>query len=407
MRVGYVTTQFPGYVTSGLGRYIEAMTPRLMGRGCQLVVCTLNPGDLPELTRTDAAVVHRPITRLQRRLLAGRQLNRTRRRDFMLLAGHVVVSNLWYVGLLTQQHRQRRLDVIVVHDTTNIVAALLLSALLRVPLVLHMHTLEYSHETSGTVVDSTGLLGRAERILARRCAAIVVPSPEVAETLLGDGWPPDRLIVIPQGNPFDDLLPDENPEDSHRLREELQLADDDVMVLFVGRFEPAKGASELVSGWASVVREHPRAHLVMLGEGDAEALRAIARSDQISSQVHIVSAFVAHQELRRWYQAADLCVFPSRYEPFGLVALEAMSQGCPVVLGAGFSSLLHGVADEPAAVVTVVHPEAIAATLNDLLADPDRLTRLSENGRAWARRFHWDHTADATVQAYADAACLA
>ncbi|MER3405323.1 MAG: glycosyltransferase family 1 protein, partial [Chloroflexota bacterium] len=119
------------------------------------------------------------------------------------------------------------------------------------------------------------------------------------------------------------------------LRERYQLAADDIVLLFVGRLTWVKGVANLVRAMPLVLQEHPQARLIILGRGEDEALiRGLVGSLNLEHAVRLRCEFVSEDERIAHYALADICVFPSVYEPFGIVSLEAMAMERPVVVGA-------------------------------------------------------------------------
>lgn len=383
MNIAFVINQFPPLVTSGLGRYVEALHPHLVDRH-RLTVFSVNDGHLPPSTSDGGLVVHRPMGRVLRAVFRRRRLNRTRRTDFALLALNVLAANVRHFRGLRALHRAEGLDVVAVHDVTNVLAAVLCHRFLRVPLVFHLHTTEYSLAPHRTV-GSLGLGRRLERHLGRIAARVVVPSPEIRDQLVTDGWDATTIDVIAQGNPLAGAVPSGRPP---------ELPPDRTILLFVGRLETQKGIWTLLDALSTVVAAEPSVLLVVVGEGDHDRVLAHGSRDHVL----LVDRFLGRDELPAWYAAADVCVFPSLFEPFGLVAAEAMSFGRPVVLGDGFSRVFAGSPGAPAAVYAGL--AGLAGVLVEVLADPVLRETLGANARAVATGFTWEATAAATLATY-------
>ncbi len=126
-----------------------------------------------------------------------------------------------------------------------------------------------------------------------------------------------------------------HPIAKSEAREQLGLRDDDRILLFVGRIEPLKGVDILLGAAAQLEAESDCFVLVVGGDsaardGEVANLRSLASELGISERVSFLGA-VDHERLPLFYSAADVCVVPSCYESFGLVALEARACGTPVV----------------------------------------------------------------------------
>lgn len=400
MNLAYVINQFPPNVTAGLGRYVEALHPHLT-REHRLAVFTVNDGRLPEQERHGRLTVHRPMGRLLRAVFRRRRLNRTRRLDFVLLAGNVLVANLRNFRVLRATHRRDPFDVVAVHDVTNVLAAFLCSRVLRVPIVFHLHTTEYSLAPRRSVADPLGVGRALERWLGRAAARVIAPSPEVRELLVADGWAANRIEVVLQGNPLE-RAPGPAAPAVAAVRRELDLPVGATVLLFVGRLEVQKGIFTLLEALPQVVAADPGVVLVTVGEGDRDRVAALARDGGVTGALRMVERFLDLAELPAWYAAADVCVFPSLFEPFGLVAAEAMSLGRPVVLGDGFSQVFRGDPADPAArYARATDPDDLAAVLTEVLADPELRRSLGANAERLVRdRFDWGRTAAATLDVY-------
>lgn len=405
MNILMLITQYPPHVTAGLGRYAEAITPRLL-RSHRVWVLSVNTGGLPQVVADGPLHVYRPQGRLLRRIFARRDLNRTRRADFVLLAINVLVSNLRFVALTRRLARDQNLDLVAVHESTNALGGLGCRALLRVPMVFHVHNTEYSLAPERTGLDPLGAYRRLEALLARRADAIVVATPELRDQLVAAGWRTDKIHVVPLGNVLEDVVGAlEEPELLERasaLRCRIGLPPSSRVVLFVGRVERVKGVEELLEAFPAVLAEHPDAVLVLLGRGDTDRATLLATTGGCADRVVVTDTWVEPIELPAWYAMAEVCVFPSHFEPFGLVALESMSLGRPTVLGEGFSRLFEGDPEHPAVrSVDATDPARISAAISALLAQPDEARELGERARTLVgERFSWDRAAHDTEEIY-------
>ncbi len=222
---------------------------------------------------------------------------------------------------------------------------------------------------------------------------------------------PDDVVTVNPGVDLDVF----RPGDPRAARRRLGLADDAIVLAFVGRIQPLKAPDVLVRAAAHLVAARPelRDRLVVAivggpsGSGttapDALAgLGGLARRLGIAEVVRFVPP-VPQDELARWYHAATLVAVPSYNESFGLVALEAQACGTPVV-AAATGGLLTAVRDGESGVLVDGHdPRDWAFVLGDLVGDPDRLARLGKGGIAHAQGFGWPVTAARTLDVYAAA----
>lgn len=400
MRIAYVVNQFPPNITSGLGRYVEEMAPRLAA-GHELSVFTLNDGAQPVDERRGTVTAYRPRGRLLGAVKRRRRLNRTRRPEFLLLAADVLGSNARYVWRLWRLPPGRRPDVVAVHDSTNFLCGLLCHYLLRLPVVFHVHTTEYGVAPQRTIADPLRLYARLERWLAHVARRVVVAAPEVRDQLAAAGWDRDRIDVVWLGSTFERVL-DRVPSVGIDQRARLAIPAAAPILLFVGRIERQKGIYQLLAALPRIAAAVPDLHLVIAGEGDEAGIARIAAESGLDGRVHMSGEFVSGDALLAYYGMADACVFPSLFEPFGLVATEAMALGKPTVLGDGFSRIFLGDPDRPAVrFVRSADPDDIAAGVIEVMTDPRLRKEMGERGERFVRdRLSWARTAATTLEIY-------
>jgi glycosyltransferase involved in cell wall biosynthesis len=408
MRIAYIVNQFPPNVTAGLGRYVELITPYL-ARGHELSVFTLNSGGRPVTERVDGVTVYRPRGRLLGAIGRRRRLNRTRRSEFLLLALNVVVSNWRYFLRLRRAGSGERPDLVAVHDSTNFLSGLLCHYVLRLPVIFHVHTTEYGVASRRSIPDPLNVFAALERWLARISLRVVVATPEVRDQLVAAGWDRTPIDVVPLGGTYERVLADPAFDrdklgaGASKLRMRLALSEHDRVLLFVGRIERQKGVYQLLEAMREAVAEVPGLRLLIVGEGDEAGVRRIVAATGLGGRVLTSGRFVQGQELLEYYELADACVFPSLFEPFGLVATEAMAMGRATILGDGFSRLFLG-ADPAGPAVRFVRagePADIARGVIEVMSDGVLRRALAERGERFVREsLSWSRAADETVEVY-------
>jgi glycosyltransferase involved in cell wall biosynthesis len=167
-------------------------------------------------------------------------------------------------------------------------------------------------------------------------------------------------------------------------------------ILAVGDLRQKKNPGALVSAYAQLWREGARDHrLVLAGldAGEGPRLRRLADPAPLE-----LTGYVSDERLDTLIRGAQLLVHPSPYEGFGLVVLEAMARGTPVL--AARAGALPETGGEAAAYFDPADPASLPEVLEALLADGGSRARLSEAGRAWAARFSWRRTAMETAAVY-------
>jgi D-inositol-3-phosphate glycosyltransferase len=226
-----------------------------------------------------------------------------------------------------------------------------------------------------------------ERNVARGADQIVCASDSERSTLIERyGVAPSQLTTIPCGVDVDRF----RPMDSQECRRKLGLDPDLPVLLFIGRIEPLKGIDVLIRASAQL---DGRFQLLVVGGDEKDALRkggleSLARDMGVHGRVIFADA-VPHQELVRYYNAASICVMPSYYESFGLVALEAMACGVPVI-ASRVGGLKETVRDgQTGYLVPWRCPEPFAERLDLLLTNEPLRRSLGEEAREVAQRYRW------------------
>ncbi|MFI7039989.1 glycosyltransferase family 4 protein [Microbispora rosea] len=408
MRIAHVINQFPPNITAGLGRYAELIAPHL-ARDHEMAVFTLNDGRLPVWERIGGIGVYRPRGRVLGAIARRRRLNRTRGVEFLLLALTVVVSNWRYFLLLRRLRPGRRPDLVAVHDSTNFLCGLLCHYVLRLPVVFHVHTTEYGVAPQRSITDPLNLFAALERWLARISRRVVVATPEVRGQLLEAGWDRSPIDVVRLGGTYERVVADPAFDrgtlrlGAADLRARLGIAEEDPVLLFVGRLERQKGIYPLLDAMRDIAPAVPGLRLVLVGEGDEAGVARIAGETGLGGRVLTSGGFVDGRALLDYYAMADACVFPSLFEPFGLVVTEAMALARPVILGDGFSRIFLGDPARPAVrFVRAADPRDIADGVIEVMTDPALRRALAERGERLVREtLSWSRAAEETLAVYA------
>jgi D-inositol-3-phosphate glycosyltransferase len=240
----------------------------------------------------------------------------------------------------------------------------------------------------------------AERAVAASADRIVVASEHERELLRAFyGVSAERVAVVPCGVDLDLF----SPIEKEVARRKLGVAAGDHVILFVGRIEPLKGIDILISVAAQLHEDEN--FIVLIVGGDSRASSEIAQlraqAEQLGVDHHI--AFVGaveHSQLPLYYNAADVCVVPSYYESFGLVAVESMACGTPVV-ASRVGGLTTTVQDgETGYLIPWRCPEPFAERLELLLDNDELRASFGRAGRLAVERFRWANVADAVGALY-------
>jgi glycosyltransferase involved in cell wall biosynthesis len=230
---------------------------------------------------------------------------------------------------------------------------------------------------------------------------LIVQSLEEERLLREHGFPLPKVVVIPPGyTPLPPPLAGERP-----FAHSLGLTGP--FVLFVGRLASNKGLLALVEGFAGLAKRDASAALVLIGADDGMGLAvdAKARALGLSERVHRIGFLEDERRLASAFHEARVFVLPSEYEAFGLVLLEAMAQGTPVI-ASRVGGIPEFVPDGRAGrLITPEAPGEIADRLLELWDDEAARTRLGEFGRDHVvPQFDWDRVTDRLESVYREVA---
>ncbi|MBG0829975.1 glycosyltransferase [Planomonospora sp. ID67723] len=292
---------------------------------------------------------------------------------------------------LRRRWAERRPDVVHAHFWMSGLAALEAARELGVPVLQTFHALgTVKRRWQGAADTSPPQRIAAEADIGRRAQGIVATCGDEVDELLAMGVPGERVAVVPCG------------VDLTRFHSQGPIAPrgSRCRILSIGRMVPRKGVGTVVEA----LRHLPDAELVIAGGApdDEEAVRLtrLAAAHGLSDRVRLIGS-VGRADVPALMRSADVVVSVPWYEPFGIVPLEAMACGVPVV-----ASAVGGHLDTVAGCGTLVpprRPRALARALRDLLDRPDLRAALALAGERRARsRYGWPRIAERTEAVYLD-----
>ena len=196
---------------------------------------------------------------------------------------------------------------------------------------------------------------------------LVANTEDIADWIVGQGWPAGKVRYIPN---FALAAPDVPPAD----RAALQTPEDAPLLLGMGRLHESKAHDVTLRALTQI----PDAYLWIAGAGPLEAkLKAMAQALGVAGRVRFLGWRTDPSAL---YRAADICVFPSRYEPLGNVVIQSWAHGLPVIAAASQGPAALIADGEDGLLVPIDDADALAEAVNRLIADPMTCIRLVQNG---------------------------
>lgn len=298
-------------------------------------------------------------------------------------------------------------DVLHSHYWLSGIVAERLAELWRLPCAHMSHTLALlKDEHRGPHQEPESKLRRDGEDAVLRATDGVVASNEIERRELVDryGLAPSRIHVAPCGVDLDLFKPGSREESRQRSGR----SSDERVLLYVGRIEPLKGLDTLLAA-AALLRDRVSSLKLLIAGGsrtpdqpteqELARLRGIARALELEGVVEFLGP-KSQTELPDLYRAADVCAVPSRYESFGMAALESLACGTPVVASrtGGLQSTIRD--GRNGYLVTIGDEREFADRLASVTCQPRLARRLGEEAARTARRYSWQRVADANLGAY-------
>src|SRR4030043_404441 len=269
-----------------------------------------------------------------------------------------------------RKYNQIQYDLIHSHYWLSGLIGRQLQTLWRVPHAVMFHTLGAVKNSIGIGEYEPELRIESEREVISSCDRIIASTTRETEYLKKHyGASPDKIVVKPCGVNLDLF----KPIDKETARKELGL-DHQKVILFVGRIDPLKGLEHLLGALTYIEGEKPPLLMVVGGDehsqGQVQVLQQTAKDLHIENRVAFVGS-VAQQKLPLFYSAADVCAIPSYYESFGMVALESLACGTPIVAN-NVGGMRHMVNhDEMGRIVSDNSPRNLASEITELFRQPE------------------------------------
>ena len=292
-----------------------------------------------------------------------------------------------------------RADVVHTHTWYVGLGGMLVQAIHGLPLVVTLHSLEPLRPWKADQLGTGYLVSSwAERLAVERADRVIAVSAQMrADILANFRVEPERVVVLHNGVDAKAFTRTERREalDRHGVREPY--------ALFVGRISEQKGIFQLLEA----ARQLPEGVQLVLCASSPDTPELLTRLQTAVSgrpEIRWINAMLPVEEVVQIYSHAAVFVCPSVYEPFGIINLEAMACGTPVV-ASRVGGIPEVVADgETGWLVEPGDPAALAQALRIALADPQRARRMGEAGRRRVEaHFSWDRIAALTMDVYQQA----
>jgi glycogen(starch) synthase len=382
MKVGTLTWEFPPRVVGGIARHCEGLAKALVQQNHEVHLFTLDFPGSPTYEEMDGVKVYRAST----------ELGHPNFLTWVLLFNHFLTKRVADVAGTVD------FDVMHVHDWLAAFSGISFKHYLKKPMVLTVHSTEVGRAQGLHSPDSFSINGIEWWAMYEANRVIVCSQSMKNEICDHFNLPQEKVDVIPNAI---DATKYQVSVDRGAVKQRYGVGWGEKLVLCVGRLVPQKGIEYFIQAIPAVAKRYPEARFVIVGEGwSRDILEAEARASGQGRKIQF-TGFASDQEVINLMSSADVLVVPSVYEPFGIVALEGMATGVPVVASrvGGLSEVIEH--DRTGLFVYPKDPESIAWGIDKVLSDPNHARWLTENAKDKLHKaYSWEAVAMKTVDVY-------
>ena len=408
MRIGFFVWEYPPRLVGGLGTYAENLAHEFVDIGHDVSIFTLNGGNLKTREIVRGVEVHRPLVADASHIFPFFVVDDLKKwgTNIKLFNDIFIYNILSATKFLNDLIKKEKVyfDVVCVHDWLSSVAGLVIKNDSNIPVVFHTHSTEWGRSGG----QGSEVVLHLEDAMAQSADKIITVSYSMQHDLIKHGWPQSKISVVWNGvnpNRYDPRKIQK--KDIEKIRELYKVPKDWNMLLFVGRLTWVKGVRNLLLSMTSVLKEYPNTKLIVLGKGE-EQTDIEETADRLGIKDNVVYRFdfIPENERILHYATSDVCIFPSTYEPFGILSLEDMAMEKPVVVGArgvvGFKEQVISSGPEQNGVhINGEDPADIAWGIKETLKNPEKARNWGENGRKRVLEyFTWRKAAEETLKIY-------
>jgi glycogen synthase len=378
--------EYPPLIEGGLARHVRKLSEALVELDTDVHVLTRGGEESPAEEVVAGVSLHR-VLEPRRPTDLGEFVAWVERMNADMLAAGVELGDRY------------DFDLVHGHDWLVAMACDHLARRFSSPLVTTIHATEHGRHQGWVDKHPQSHIHGVEQWIANRADRVIACSYYMREQIADIfGVDDSKVAVIPNGIDPDDLRP-QSASELERLR--LEFAEpDEKLVLLIGRLVYEKGFQLALEAMPVLIERLPRTRFLVAGSGTHEQeLRR--QADELGLMGHgSFLGWIGDDVLHSLYPIADVCVVPSIYEPFGLVALEAMASGCPCIV-ADTGGLREVVPHEEVGLrFRSRDPDSLARFAIRLLSDDLLAKRLVAEAHGHVRSFDWVDVAEQTLEVY-------
>ena len=388
MKILMLTWEYPPRVVGGISRVVHDLSHRLIKDGHEVVVVTYRDGDVPYYEDDNGVNVYRVDNYMIR---PNNFIDWILQLNFNMIAKSSEIIK-----------EQGEFDVIHAHDWLVANAARTLKMTYGTPIVSTIHATE-AGRNSGIRDEVQRYINDTEWMLTYESSEVIVNSNYMKNELQRlFGLPYEKINVVPNGTESKNF---EGIERDYDFRRNYAM-DNEKIILYIGRLVYEKGVQHLIAAMPKILAGYHDAKLVIAGKGGMiDELRQEVETLGIGNKVYF-AGYLNGEAVKKMYACADVAVFPSTYEPFGIVALESMLSGTPTVVSdiGGLDEIItHG---EDGMKSYAGNANSIADSVLALLLNPQLCANVSKKAKAKVKElYNWNKIAQDTHFVYQKAIC--
>lgn len=373
MKILMLSWEYPPRIVGGISRVVHDLSHKLVKDGHEVTVVTYRDGDVPYYEDDDGVRVNR----VDNFMIASNNFI-----DWILQLNFNMVARTGEIIA-----KEGKFDVIHAHDWLVAYAAKTLKTSYNIPMVSTIHATE-AGRNSGIRTDEQRYINDTEWMLTYESSEVIVNSNYMKSELQRlFGLPFEKINVIPNGvnlNNFNNVYRD------YDFRRRFAM-DNEKIILFMGRLVYEKGIQNLISAMPKILSRYHDVKLVIAGKGSMiDELRNQVNYLGINEKVYF-AGYLNSADVKKMYKCSDISVFPSTYEPFGIVAIEAMLSGTPVVVSdiGGLNEIVeHGVNGMKS---YAGNPNSLADSILTLLFDHKLCDEVVKNAKVKVKaEYNWN-----------------
>jgi glycosyltransferase involved in cell wall biosynthesis len=377
-----LTWEFPPHIVGGLARHVHGLTKSLSQMGYEIHVITAHQAELPVYERLDGVFVHRvkPLHENEK--------------DFLMWIGGLNIALAEKAEALAREYQ---FDYIHAHDWLVGAAASVLKDTLAIPLVTTIHATEFGRN-NGIYTEMQRFIYEKERKLVEQSDQIIVCSDYMKQEVQQLFNPSiEKMSTIPNGI-------DSEPEIA--VRQEDLLADVPIdrsrkMIFSIGRIVKEKGFDTLIEAAIILKEKGSNVYFLIAGKGPMlDEYRRKVEELQLTDTVFFIG-FIDDNKRNALFELCDIAVFPSLYEPFGIVALESMKANKPTIVSN--TGGLKGIVQHLKTGLLMVpgSTDSLIEQIMRLLNDTSLAKQVGENGKKVVESlFSWNRVAEETKRVF-------